>query len=85
MTGYAGGHGVIRVISGKVALNHKKQAGFEVRGRDPPSFFPSQNGRESGGLPYSPNVEQVGLLEVPMSGNMALSDIFSPPRLPCAR
>lgn len=30
MTGSAGGQSVIRVISGKVALNHRKQAGFEV-------------------------------------------------------
>lgn len=39
MTGSEGGQSVIRVISGKVALNYKKQAGFEVRGRGRSSFF----------------------------------------------
>lgn len=38
MTGSEGGQSVIRVISCKVALNHKKQAGFKVRGRNLSSF-----------------------------------------------
>lgn len=67
MTGSEGGQSVIRVISGKVALNYKKQAGFEVRVRDGSSFFLSQNGREWAGLQRNPNFKQVCLFEILMS------------------
>lgn len=64
MTGSAGGQSVITVISGKVDLNHKKQAGFKVHGRDPSSFSLSQNGSGWRGLQHCPNFNQVGLFEV---------------------